>query len=153
MSRMPRIRSEIIVTVTSCRITATTPHTRMSSRGPVVASSAAGRRSVQHRLQIAALHAVQILPGLLDSSRSDTGLTGSPNPPVELAILGLERRPADHAFERVEPETPFLRIGGRDLVEKREIAALVGAAVGSEMKLKECPSARQVKTMQQHVSI
>ena len=41
MPRMPRISSEMTVTVRSCRMSATTPHTRCPAAGPVVASSAA----------------------------------------------------------------------------------------------------------------
>ena len=98
------------------------------------------------------LGAIHVLPGLLDLARRNTALAGRPDPTVQLAVLGLETRPADQPFARIEPEAPFLRVGRRDLVDQRKIAALVGPSVGSEMKLKEGAAARQIQAVQQDVA-
>ena len=55
----------------------------------------AARSAVQHRLHLPLLGAVDELAGLLDPARRNAGLARPPDPAVYLAVLGLERRPAD----------------------------------------------------------
>src|SRR5207248_8007247 len=82
-------------------------------------------------------------------SRRHSAIARSRDASVYLAVLGLKGRPSDHAFGRIEPQSPLLAVRRGNLVQPRKVPAFVRLAIGAEMELKESLASRQVKPMQQ----
>src|SRR6185437_846369 len=99
----------------------------------------AGRRGVEHRLELRRLAAAELLPLLGKRARRRSRRTRRPGTLIGLAVLGLELRPADHPLLRIEPERPIILARRRHLVDEAEEAAFVGRAAGIEMNLEEAP--------------
>ena len=90
-------------------------------------------RGIQHRLQTALRHAAECLQGLGLLTRRNPALPWRPCAVVGLAILGLERRPADHPLCWIEPLAPLGLVSRLHLVQPREVATLIRRTVGTEM--------------------
>ena len=54
----------------------------------------------------------------VEDTRSYASVAVCPDTAVDLAVLGLELRPADHPLRGIEPEGPLLLAGRHDLVEQ-----------------------------------
>src|SRR5579863_5556596 len=88
-----------------------------------------GGTGIEHRGELPAGYAVQVLDCLFQQARLDAFAARRPYAIVDLAVLRLELRPADHALCRVEPGAPFVLARRGNAIDAREVAALVGIAV------------------------
>src|ERR1700733_10344484 len=112
-----------------------------------------GGGAIQHAQQFALRGAAEVLDRLGLLARLDAAAAGSPDTVVDLAVLGLELRPADHPLCRVEPESPLILARRRDLVDLAEIATFIGLARSREMELQESVAAGEIQPVQRVRSI